>query len=666
MKSPRNQRLRRDFAGAPVMRRQQGQAVVLIALMITVLIGMVALAVDGSRGFAMRRDLQAAVDAAALAAGDNFQQTASYSSAEQAATSIFGTNLRLYTNPPCNPSYGSPGPSPLTINCTYPDGTVLTQQVVSLGAQGSQFNLSARRTLQLNFGGLLTNGVNPAVAGAASGTVNNLLYAPTVAALNQGGCSGSGNPLSVNGSGTLSITGDVVANGTVNVLSGAMSVAGDIYARCQSSIAGATNTCYSSGLGGPCTFPDVMGAVRSGFKIADPSYPIPPLNGTAQGIPGANVVIYPGTYAANPLIGAGRCYFLTAGVYTWRSGYRANGGFVSNELKPPDEPSPTDITQLAAKQFWNTNGVNCAGSFKLTATAGSGSTVGTYGFRLTSIRTDTYNGVSYTRESAPSRCQSLTVNISQVATATVSNVPGAQAYRLYMSTNGCTPPFGLVYTLDVTGTPENDNLSGCPWGPCSLGQTMVSAPAFILAGLPLPNAAAAPGTPGSYPPDDERAPLQAGLPNQNAPRLTPPAGGRGNENECVTAGGGVLVSCPAAVTPGAVVFYIPTGGCLNATSTSDTFIFSGYQYDWISVYEPGAGNPPANTCPNVIAAAGNSAYIGLVYLPSASLNVQSSTTFESQATAGIMADTVSFTGSLPIITYGAGYAPIRPASRLSS
>lgn len=647
------------------MRRQRGQAVVLIALMITVLIGMVALSVDGARGFAMRRDLQSAVDAAALAAGDRFQQTGDYAGAEQAATTIFASNLRLYVAPSCSSGYGAPSASPLRIDCTYPDGTVLTQVVSALGPQGSQFSVSARRTLQLAFGGFLTNGVNPTVTGAAGGSVNNLLYAPAVAALDQAGCSGSGSALTVNGSGTLNITGDVVANGLITVSAGAVSVAGDIYARCQSSVGGAVNTCYPSGAAAPCTFPDVAGATRSGFKIADPSYPAPPVNGTSQGTPGANVVLNPGSFSSNPSIAAGRCYFLSAGVYTWRAGYRAAGGFVSNELKPPDEPSVTDITQPAPKQFWNTNGVNCAGAFKVSASSGTGWSVGTYGFRLTSVRTDTYGGTSFVRESPPSRCQSITLLVSQVVTLTVSNVPGATSYRIYMSSNGCSGPFGLVYTLPVGAMPpENDNLSGCPWGTCSLGQEMVSAPAFTLPALPPPNAAAAPGAPGSYPPDEETAPLGANLPNQNPARATPPAGGRGNENECAS-GGGAWTQCPTSVTPGAVVFYIPSGGCLSTSSTSDTYIFSGYQYDWISLYEPGAGNPPANSCANVIGAAGNTAFIGLVYMPSASVNVQGSATFLSRGTGGLIADTVSFTGALPALIYASGYAPMPPASRLA-
>ena len=141
--------------------RQRGQAIVLIAIMLAVIVGMAALAIDGSRAYALRRDLQAAVDAAALAAGDKLQQTGSYVSAEQAASSIFGTNLRLYAAPSCSPAYSNPGAAPLTITCTYSDNTVLTQVVSSLGPQGSRFSITATRPLQLQFARILTNGSNP-------------------------------------------------------------------------------------------------------------------------------------------------------------------------------------------------------------------------------------------------------------------------------------------------------------------------------------------------------------------------------------------------------------------------------------------------------------------------------------------------------------------------
>src|SRR6202171_4763661 len=72
-------RLARDICPHP--RFQRGQAIVLIAILLAVVVGMAALAIDGSRAYALRRDLQEAVDSAALAASDRLQQTGSYTSA---------------------------------------------------------------------------------------------------------------------------------------------------------------------------------------------------------------------------------------------------------------------------------------------------------------------------------------------------------------------------------------------------------------------------------------------------------------------------------------------------------------------------------------------------------------------------------------------------------
>ena len=654
------------------MRRcgQRGQAIVLIAIMLAVVVGMAALAIDGARAYALRRDLQAAVDGAALAAADNFQQTGSYVSAEQAATANFGANARLYNSPACAPAYGSPGASSFTVTCTYSEGAVLTQVVSALGAAGSQFTITGSRSLALQFARILTNGTTPRLSARSSGGVNNLLYAPTIAALNQAGCGGAGgSAVTVNGSGSLILGGDLVANGAISVASGSLNVAGDIYARCQSSVAGSTTSCYPSGASGPCTFPDVIGATKSGYRLADPKYPPPPVVGSGQPLPGANVVLSPGTYAANPNFGTRRCYFLSSGVYRWQAGYSNNGGLVSNELKPPDEPLATDNTRLAAVQFWNSDGAKCAGSIQVTATPGGGPPVGTWGLELTSVRTDTYSGSSYVRESAPSRCQSLTVHSLATITLQVSNVPGATSYNIYASPNACSGPFGLVFNLPVSGAVQNTDTSGCPFvsgGTCTLGsETTPPVIGLAFSSFPAPNMFAPPGTIGAYPPDSETAPLAAGLPNQNPDRGTAPGGDRANENQCDTVGG-VLTTCAGPITPGGVSFYIPNGGCLADPNGGDNYVFSGYQFNWMAIYEPGQNNPPANTCANVMGASTSSAYIGLVYVPAASMNIPTSSGFRVEATGGVIADTITFTGQLPLISGSSAYAPVPPAARLTA
>jgi len=118
------------------------------------------------------------------------------------------------------------------------------------------------------------------------------------------------------------------------------------------------------------------------------------------------------------------------------------------------------------------------------------------------------------------------------------------------------------------------------------------------------------------------------------------------------------------VTPGAVEFYLPAGSCLNNLSTADTYVFSGYQYNWVGVFEPGASSPPSNTCSNTLGASSNSAFVGMLYMPSASVSVTSAYSFESAGTGGLLADTVTFTGSMPSIAYNANYGPGPPAAKL--
>ena len=653
-------------------RSQSGQAIAIVGLMITVLIGMVAIAVDGARAYAMRRDLQAATDAAALAAADKLQQSGSYVTAEQTATAIFGANLRLYSSPTCLPGYAAPGASgSYAFTCTYTDGTgtSLRQSVSALGPQGSQFTITATRPLILQFGGILTNGVSPILGATAGGSVGNLAYTPTIAALDQAGCGGAGgNAITIQGGGTVGLIGDLVSAGTVSIVTGSLKVAGDIYARCQSPVPGTvTLACYPSGASTPCTSPDVSGATRTGFRPVDPNYPPPSVVGVSQGAPAADVVLFPGIYAADPSFASGRCYFLSSGVYDWQAGYTNSAGFVSNELRPPDEPNYNNNSMLG-HQMWNTGGANCAGSFQLTAVSGSPIHNGSWAIVLTATRTEVFSGMSYKRESAPSMCRTVITN-NNVIQIQVSNVPGATGYNVYAAppSNGCNGLFGFAGSISVSGSVRNDNTAGCPafsGTSCSLGYETAVFDSSLLGSMFTPIAGVVAPAPGAYPPSGETAPLNINLPNQNPDRATSPAGDRANENQCDTQVGGTT-PCPGPITPGAVEFYIPSGGCLNATTGADNFVFSGYQYNWIMVYEPGSAYPPANTCPNVLGAAADSAWVGLIYVPSAALNVNKAATFRTEATGGLMADTISFTGQLPTIIYSAAYAPQAPAARLA-
>src|SRR5207247_11274660 len=142
-------------------------------------------------------------------------------------------------------------------------------------------------------------------------------------------------------------------------------------------------------------------------------------------------------------------------------------------------------------------------------------------------------------------------------------------------------------SIPVSGTETNDHTTACPiytGGGCSLGNEQLTIDQNFL-GTWAPNLLALPGTIGAYPPDPETSPLSGSLPNQNPVRGAGSAGDRANENACLTAGG-AFASCPAAITPGAVEFYVPSGGCMNLSGTRDTFVFSAYPHNGVQLYEP--------------------------------------------------------------------------------
>ena len=665
---------------------QRGQAIILVALMVGVVVGMAALAIDGSRAYALRRDLQSAIDYASLAAADSYQRTGSFATAEATAATNFGTQMRLYTAPSCT-SLGAPGPGTWVVTCTYSDGTTLVETMPVVGPQGAQFNLTATQTLALQFGRILTNGSSPQISSTGSSRVNNLLFSPTIAALDQAGCGGAGGTaISISGTGQLKILGDVVSNGTITVASGTSAVAGDVYSRCQASISGVTLGCYPGGGAQPCSYPDVAGVVRQGTHLSDPGYPAPTGIGGAQAAPGTNVNLAGGVYSALVSLGGSRCYFLGGGVYQFSGGFTNTSALVSNELKPPDEPAAASNTVLSSPQFWNATGTGCAGSVQYTAIQctgngacgtgncgqgvgqGNGCTSappGVWSIEVTSVRTDTYGGNTYTRESAPSTCQQVTVGNHQAIDMIVSNVPGATSYNIYAALPGstCAGPFGLAEDLPVSGSVLNNNLAGCPaftGTTCSLGFEDVILNGNDIGSPFAPNAGAAAGTVGSSPPSSELAPLSAGLPNQNPSRQPGAGGDRANENNCAAIGG-TFATCPTGVTPGAVEIYLPGAACLSTANTSDTYLFSGYQYNWMALYEP-----PGNTCANTYGSFLNSAFVGLVYVPTASFSNVSASTFKVGGTGGIIADTLSFTGALPAISFSANYAPVPFAARLVS
>jgi hypothetical protein len=232
-------------------------------------------------------------------------------------------------------------------------------------------------------------------------------------------------------------------------------------------------------------------------------------------------------------------------------------------------------------------------------------------------------------------CKTVTVGGSQVFKVAVSSSPpdpGAQDFNVYLSPSGsCQGPFGYAATFGNSGS----------YGMTVNGSTLSG---WVLdSGAPLDND-------GAPAPDFQSLPVASGLPNANPAARTPPHGDLADEGRCVDPSTGSGVACPGSVTPGAVVWFIPGGGnnqtCLNLQGGGDIYIFSGYQYQRILLYEPGPEQqPPANTCSNNVAGHGITSLIGIFYVPAANVTIIGNSSYLATIAGGVIAWTASVKGN---------------------
>lgn len=676
--------------------RQRGQAIVMVGLLMIVLFGFVGLAMDGGRGYLDRREMQAAVDAAALAAANNYMNSGNPGQAEQAATSNYALNERLYDAPACA-GYGS-----ASVLCTFDDPTGHSLRIVMAdhSIAGVTFQVTGIHRIALAVMQVL--GAGPTIPVAATATAvarKSGTNGAAIETLSPGGCptTGGTNSLTFQGSSTTTVTGDVWSNGVIfdNSNANGGSVAGNVVGICPSSPFLTTPTPWS-----------VSGQQANGFNIPDPDYPQPPLNPNSESWNATSgSVETPGTYSSNPSISGGHpCYFLDAGVYDFTAGLTDNAGFMSNELRPPDEPnmvtagttpntttldgtqtvtngtssimvnplpgaissgssitlggapelnltlsanaaagatsisinpSKTSFSETIAggslvavranPQFWDSNGVGCSGSFSLSSPGSGSGLAGTWSAEVTAVRWESTAGgtcsawstTCYERESPPSMCKTVFVNSSGNIHVAVSSPnsgtgdPGAQSYNVYLANNGLCS--GLAYVGNFAdGNNAHTDINGVPTGSVA-------------------------------PPAGEGVAIASGLPNADAPAGSDYA----NERECVNTSLGAYTPCPSSWTPGAVAFYMPSGGCLDTHGgKADLYLFSGYQYSRVLLFEPGpeqSGTP--NTCANFINGNGFTSLVGIVYMPSASVTINGNTTYQATIAGGVIAWTAAITGS---------------------
>jgi hypothetical protein len=509
---------------SPQRKLQDGQAIVLIALLILVLFGMLGLAVDSGRSYVDRRDQQAAVDAAALAAGDFYDNFPDY--LDVAGTTIpnaervYENNLHLY-GPVThvffnhNQYYG--------INAdliqdqwidTWAGGYQLTITATNTLFNGYQFEFDSTHQFPLAFMQIFGGPPNVTIVASAGSIVGNQRQTPALLTLDStpGDCA-----IKIGGSGNLTVLGDVYSNSGVCLTFGSLHLAGNCYGAAGAACSSAAYYCYNSTPGFvPYPPPCVVG---SGDIVGQPVVPAPTLPDpgyTAPSVPyysgtsgvqmdrGSYTEMTPGNYNSFSLTGGAGCYFLDAGVYVWNGGYSSHGGLVSNELKSPNEESwsapgtegPVGLPASIAP-FWRPAG--CDGTFTAAPVSvpggygmkhGAGG--GVWGVELTSVRYDTYKDPIITgtsgqlcwgspgcrRESAPSACTKVsttddTSGPQGINVTVTKNAPGAQYYNVYLDRNGCD------------GNPNNFAFAG-----------RYLAPGWIDAGGPPATATGVPGWTG--------------------------------------------------------------------------------------------------------------------------------------------------------------------------
>ena len=664
-------------------RFQRGQAIVLIALVIVVMFGLLGLAIDGGRAYLDRRQLQASVDAAALAAAYKYMNTNDYAQSEQAATSQYATNERLYLTPSCS-GYGT-----LSVSCAFGDSTnqVLTVAVVNHSIAGVTFTATGTHQIPVAIMQVLGASTMPIGATATALARKVGTYGAAIQTLAPNGCGGNGGAsLTFQGNSTTLLTGDVWSNGNIfdNSAQAGGSITGNVAAICGNTPFLTTPTPWT-----------VTGSQVNGWTMPDPNYPMPPIDTTARSWNSTSGSIeHSGTYTANPQLGGGAgCYFLAAGVYAFSGGFTQNGGFISNELRPPDEPNLTATTSTltgtitsipvtalavavpgnstvtvagqaftvtsagaasgttsipvssqavsgtiasattvvtmarAVHQFWDSNGVGCGSSFSLVALGSTGFASGAYSVEVTAVRWEPTSGSTCSGPATPT-CygrESAPSMCKTVALASSGNIKVAVASDPgAVDFNVYLAPngscTGLTYCTDVGNGNSSVTINSCPTGQPS-------------------------------PPDSERPPLAPSLPNTDPPAATPPSGDLANENHCVDPTSGNNVACPSAYTPGAVVFLIPgssgTSPCLDLHGGGDIYLFSGYQYQRVVLFMPGPEqSSQPNTCTtNKVNGHGFTSLIGIFYMPAASVTINGNSAYQATIAGGVIAWTASVIGT---------------------
>lgn len=439
-------------------RLQSGQAIALTAVMMLVLMGFIGLAVDGGRAYLVRRTLQNSTDAAVLSSADFFENGYSVPNAEKKAAAVFAKDELIYGGISGTPAWcATPDGSTPAPTCSVTVPFVGSNAVLTLGytdyrgtGKGLVFTASGSDLLTLAFMRVL--GVGPTATMSASSSTVVYDQSQNPAILVTGTSCPPQSSLSVSGGENVVVVGAIYSDGGISVSgSSSVNVTGNVYASC-------TQSTPISGIDQSSGYQEYAGvgqlAVNYAGGVNSPYYG--EYSGNSESWPSSNVEASPGVYSSNVSITGSNCTFLDPGIYNFPAGFKDNGGLISNELRPPDEPVFNNMSQRAGTgnsyiQFWRnpSGGTTCDGDFSVAPVntgGGLGLPSGTWSVVLTAAREDPFNPtypsgstVYYPRNSGPSMCHSVSVNNSgnQGLQVAVSNVPGAEWYNVYAYQGAC-------------------------------------------------------------------------------------------------------------------------------------------------------------------------------------------------------------------------------------
>lgn len=369
----------------------------IVALLSTIMIGFLGLAIDGGRIFVERRVQQNAADAAALAAADAYYgalvksppAATPFTDAFAAALSEYslqtgqssgGWTRNTVTDPtscdvtPTSTTYPPDPSSPPTNSVKYTQNgyTLLLSTWAASKANIPGlclFNAVSIHGVSMVFIQVLGSATSASITSTATAISAHAFQPPALLVLDPFPCGNGGTgseALKIDGNQVLTINGVTWSDGNIFRQNATVVAKGDVFDHCDASVP-FTPVPPSVGIGNAPTLPDPLINFPTAFGGASGYYA--PYNSNSNtdstdAVAQNTVELEPGIYNKTNSFGQGStagCWFVEPGIYTWPSTqsqgsliFNAGSVTMSNELTSPDGANPAIIENPPYHAFPNT------------------------------------------------------------------------------------------------------------------------------------------------------------------------------------------------------------------------------------------------------------------------------------------------------------------------